>query len=165
MWGVPAHGHRYPPILLTPATPWQAPEPPFGGSDSSQMLTSERAAVGRQPDRGGGGGLPGQGQGLHPAAGARASFPTARASSERNSDGCWNPPPKAPLSLSSAETRDFAIIKVASRGQAKQFTTFREAAEQNQRTLEFRPQPRALSCQTPDNLPPHAWTKPARSQH
>lgn len=52
----------------------QAPEQPPGGSDSSQMLTSEQAVAGRQPDRRR---LPGQGHGLHPAAQATAGFPTA----------------------------------------------------------------------------------------
>lgn len=64
----------YPPILLTPAAPHQAPEQPFRAPDSSQMLTSEQAVAGRQPDRRG---LPGQGRGLHPNAWARAGFPTA----------------------------------------------------------------------------------------
>lgn len=57
-----------------PATACQAPEQPFGGSDSSQMLTSEQALAGRRPDRRG---PPGRGHGLHPTAQARAGFPTA----------------------------------------------------------------------------------------
>lgn len=69
----------HPPLLLSlplpaPATACQAPEQPFGGSDSSQMLTSEQALAGRRPDRRG---PPGRGHGLHPTARARAGFPTA----------------------------------------------------------------------------------------
>lgn len=138
---------------MAPGTPSaSSPQPrPSGPERPSEVLTHLRCwpASRLWPAGGQTGGATWPGPRAPPCCPGQAGFPTAGASSARNSGRCWTPPPKAALALGSVETRDFAIIKVASGGQAKQFTTFREAAQQNQRGLEFQPQPRPeLSNQT-----------------